>query len=340
MFARELQGVSDIVGIGRSSEAEMIARGGLKVIRGEAAAETLRVEAIGAEDFAHSIGSKYPDFIWLAVRNPVTEAVKSYYRNFSGKEKMPALILSQNGLSAVGDAQAALGEVLGQDASRVNIIRVSLINGVDAEFGGAAFVPCSGTTAGQSRTFKISYKLPIKLGFGFRGGGDEPSLARSLAEIFKAAGFKAEEFCGQDVAKMENSKLFTNLIGVAAAVGGVPADQGLRDKKIFEREVLMLREVVRAVKASGGGFVASFCGYPIRFLTWLMLLPVWMLMPFRGIFADIVAKGRNRPKDLTEIDYYNGEVVRMGRNSNVGTPVNDELVLSAKQLVSRSAKTK
>jgi len=71
-----------------------------------------------------------------------------------------------------------------------------------------------------------------------------------------------------------------------------------------------------------------------------MLMPFWMLIPLRGILANAVAKGRNRPKDLTEIDYYNGEVVRMGRSCNVKTPVNDELVLSAKQLVSQLKRSK
>jgi len=239
---------------------------------------------------------------------------------------MPALILSQNGLSAVGDAQVALREVLGQDASRVKIIRVSPINGIDAIF--------------DSRSFQISYKLPIKLGFGLVGGSGPSELTGALAAIFKNAGFKITEFYGKDVVKMENSKLFTNLIGVAAAVNGVAADQGLRNKEIFHQEVSMMREYIRTIKASGSGFVANFCGYPVDFLANLMLMPFWMLIPLRGILANAVAKGRNRPKDLTEIDYYNGEVVRMGRSCNVKTPVNDELVLSAKQLVSQLKRSK
>ncbi len=321
MFAREMQAGCDIVGVGRSDEAGMIARGGLKVKRGGNPSEDLKVAAVAEDGFAQAIGNNYPDYVWLAVRNPVTEAVKAYYRNFSGKNRFPVLVLSQNGLSAVEDAKAALREVLGQDAERVDIIRVSLINGIDAEFGG--------------RIFKISYKLPIKMGFGLWGREKDTGATAPLAKIFAAAGIKAKEFYGKDVAKMENAKLFTNLIGVAAAVRGMSADQGLRDKKVFQQEVMALREYVMAVKASGGGFAAELCGYPIGFLARVMLLPLWLIMPWRGIFADIVAKGRNRPKDLAEIDYYNGEVARMGRSCNVETPVNDGLVLSAKQILSQ-----
>lgn len=321
MFARELREASDVVGVGKQNEIEGVAFGGVKVERGGKEPEVLEVKAVTPADFGQAVQDKYPDFIWVTVRNPVTEAVKTYYRYFAGKEKIPVLILSQNGLSAVEDAKAALREVLGQEAERAEIIRVSLINGVDAIF--------------DSRVFHISYKLPIKLGFGLVGGSRPSEAINALAEIFKRAGFKATEFCGRDVAKMENSKLFTNLVGMAAAVNGLAADQGLRDKKIFRQEVLMMREYVKAVKAAGGGFVSSFCGYPIGFLAALMLMPFWLLNPFRGILADVVAKGRNRPKDLGEIDYYNGEVARLGRSCSVKTPVNDDLILSAKQLVSQ-----
>lgn len=321
MFAREMQAKCDIVGVGRANEVEMIARGGLKIKRGGNSSEDLKAAAVAADGFAPAIENKYPDYIWLAVRNPVTEAVKTYYSFFSGKDRFPVLVLSQNGLSAVEDAKAALREVLGPDAERVGIIRVSLINGVDAESDG--------------RVFKISYKLPIKMGFGLWNKGGNDGASKPLAEIFAAAGIKAKEFYGDDVAKMENAKLFTNLIGVPAAVSGMSADQGLRDKKIFQQEVMALREYVKAVRASGGGFAAQFCGYPIGFLARVVLLPLWLIMPWRGIFAGIVAKGRNRPKDLGEIDYYNGEVARMGRKYNVKTPVNDGLVLSAKQIMSQ-----
>jgi hypothetical protein len=131
---------------------------------------------------------------------------------------------------------------------------------------------------------------------------------------------------------MENSKLFTNLIGMAAAVNGMDAGQGLRDKKVFKEEVAALKEYVLAVKKSGGGFIDDFCGYPIKFLAGLMLCPVWLLLPWRGLLADIVAKGRNRPKDLSEIDYYNGEVVRLGKRVGAATPANEEIIAKAQAL--------
>ena len=325
MFARELQGVCDIVGVGLEREKEAVNRGGIKIQRNNnGIAKPLEVEAILAPDFGAAIEKKYPDFIWLAVKNPVAPAVKFYYSQFKGKEKIPALVLSQNGLLAISDAQTALNDALGQDADKIRIIRVSLSNGIDLRVDEAAYAP-AGATASQSGTFIISYKIPIKLGFGAIVG-----KATDIKEILQAARIKAQEFKGADVYKMENSKLFTNLIGMASATCGLTVSAGLRDKKTFEQEIAILKEYVSAVKASGGGFVDNFAGYPIKMLAEMVLLPTALLVPFRGIFERIVSKGRSRPKDLSEIDYYNGEAVKLGQAVGVPTPVNEEIIRRAK----------
>jgi hypothetical protein len=329
MFCREFQGGCDIVGVGLERETAMIARGSLKLSRGGLAPEALKVEAVCPDDFAAAIKKKYPDFIWIATRNPVTEAVKFYYRNFKGKKDIPALVLSQNGLSAIGDARAALSEVMGQEADNVRIIRVSLINGIDLKMenekmGQAAFASAE-VSASQSEASIISYKLPIRLGFGALAG-----TAADMKEILGSAQIKAQEFEGADVLKMENSKLFTNLIGMAAAANGMTVGAGFRDKGMFKMEVAMLREYVLAARAGRRGFLDNYAGYPIKLLAEIMLLPPGLLMPFRGLFERIVAKGRNRPKDLSEIDYYNGEAVKLGRRYGVPTPVNEAAVAKVK----------
>lgn len=320
MFARELQEASNIVGVGMKDEISRIAAGGVTVERSAAAPEILKVETVAVEDFAAATVHKFPDFVLFAVKNPVTEAVKSYYGYFRGEGRFPALILFQNGLSAINDAKTGLAEALGSDADRVRIIRMSLINGVDAEIGDG--------------TFRAIYKLPIRLGFGAVGN----QSAADIKEILVDAGIECEEFKGKGVFEMENSKLFTNLIGMAAAVDGVGVEAGLRDRKIFRREAAMLREYVLAIKAAGSGFSDSFCGYPIKFLAGLMLLPVWLLLPFRGLLARIVARGRNRPKDLGEVDYYNGEVVKLGKRFGVAVGENEKILADAKELLVQLSK--
>lgn len=316
MFCRELQGAAKIIGVGMEYEVGAINSGKIKIQRNGNPPETLKTEVVRAEDFAVAVSQNYPDFIWLAVKNPVAKAVESYYREFKGRENIPALVLSQNGLLAINDAKIGFRAALGQDADKVRIVRVSLINGVDLKMDGGATI--------------ISYKLPVKLGFGILDGQNS-----DFKDILQASRIRAQEFKGQDVLNMENSKLFTNLIGMVSAIRGVAADQGLRDKKIFKEEIAALGEYVRAVKKSGGGFVDDFCGYPIKFLAQMMLWPLWLLLPLRGLLADIVAKGRNRPKDLSEIDYYNGEVVKLGKQFNIPTPVNEAIVTKAKEILNK-----
>ncbi|UMX48092.1 MAG: hypothetical protein L7H18_00935 [Candidatus Nealsonbacteria bacterium DGGOD1a] len=329
MFCRELQGAARIIGVGMDREIEAINNGKIKTRRGAGQPEILKTEIVRSADFAVAAELNPPDFIWLATKNPVIETVKFYYRGFKGKEKLPALVISQNGLSAINDARAGLFEVLGQAADRVRIIRVSLINGVDLRAEGGVLAE---TAASPNGTSVISYKIPIKLGFGVIDG-----KSFDFKEILLAGRIKAREFPGAEVFEMENSKLFTNLIGMAAAVNGMDAGQGLRDKKVFKEEVAALKEYVLAIKKSGGGFVGDFCGYPIKFLAQMMLWPLWLLLPWRGLLADIVAKGRNRPKDLSEIDYYNGEVARLGKRAGVPTPMNEEIIAKAKEINNQRA---
>jgi hypothetical protein len=53
----------------------------------------------------------------------------------------------------------------------------------------------------------------------------------------------------------------------------------------------------------------------------------------RGFLGALVEKKRvGKPKDLSEIDYYNGEVVKLGKRFGIPTPVNEEIISRAKIL--------
>ena len=324
LFCRELQNAARMIGVAFPAEIENIKSGKAKIVRGKNLPEIFTAELVPPEDFGVAIVRNAPDFLWLAARNPVDKITAFYYRHFANQQNFPALVLSQNGLSAVVDAKKGLQEALGQDADKVAIVRVSLINGVDLNTDGDG-------------TLTIGYKLPIKLGFGttqtYIGGTDVNSSASlGLGEIFKEAGIGVREFRGKDVLAMENAKLFLNLIGMAAAANGADVAAGWRDKNIFKKEMAALREFVSAANAVRGGFAGKLGGYPVKLLARLALLPVCLLAPWRGILAGAVAKGRNRLKDLSEIDYYNGEVVRLGKKANVPTPVNEEIIAKARAL--------
>ena len=314
MFAKELGSVSRITGAGLDREIDTIARGGIIVQAGDLPARVLDVFAVRAAGYDQVALQLAPDYIFLTTRNPVGQIVKTYYKPFAGQDKVPTLIISQNGLSAIGEAKAALSEIFGANADRVGIIRISLIDPVDAQ-----------TVDGKTQ---IIYRLPIRLGFGAISKAD----TGEIAEVFKKAGLKTEQFLGDKVLAMERSKLYMNLIGMAAAVAGMPVAQGLSDLQVFKQEVLMLREYARAIKKTNGSFV-TLAGYPIGQIAFLLdNTPLSVLAMFRQQLVKIVAGHRNKkPKDTNEIDYYNGEVVRLGKAAGVPTPVNEGIVRRAKK---------
>lgn len=323
LFCRELKDVAKIIGVALSPEIEKIKSQKINIARGDDPPETFAAKIIAPDRFAQSIEANPSDFLWLTTRNPVDRITTFYYRHFAGKSRFPALILSQNGRSVIADAKKGLQDALGQESDKVQIIRVSLIYGIDMQ-------------ADADGTSVIAYKLPIKLGFGavdcarFHLARLQGETLRRLKEVFDKAGIKAQEFCGKEVLAMENTKLFLNLIGMYSAAEGVPVGDGWQNKEIFKKEIAMLREFVLAVKKSGGGFAADLGGYPVKLLAELTLLPTWLLSPCRKLFARAIVKGRNRPKDLSEIDYYNGEVVRLGKEVDIATPVNEDVIQKSK----------
>jgi len=309
MFAREFECVADVFGIGREAEIEIIKQGKLFIQRNRVEPEEFKGNVIKSAEFLENDFT--PDIIFLCTKNPICEAVKFYYRKV--KEKgvaFPALILSQNGLFAIEDAKNALIEVLGnKEAERVKIIRMVLFNPIDCkDLNGKIY---------------MSYSLPIKMGFGkVSGEGD----AQDIAEIFKEAKFEATQFNGEDVRNMEYSKLFLNLIGMASASRSLFVKNGFKNKEFFKDEVMALQEYIKAVYSSKGNFI-SFPHYPVKFLVFLFnYLPFSILSLLRGMLAKAITKNRGgKPKDLDEIEYYNGAVIKLGREIGIETPKNQEI---------------
>ena len=317
MFANELNSVSNVIGVGLDKEIDAIASGNIVISAGNLPPKTLNIQTVRAKEYAHSAKNLAPDYIFAAVRNPVGEIIKNYYRPFLGQKKLPVLILSQNGLSAINDARRALLDLFGSAANDAGIIRVSLLNPVDQKI--------------ENGKINISYSLPIRLGFGPVGNTN----TAKIAQVFQQAGFESKQFLADEIGAMEHSKLFLNLIGMAGAAAGLSVNDSFNNPKIFQREILMLREYIAAVKKDKESF-ASLGGYPIGQLAIVLQnTPLLVLTLLRRQFLKVYAKGHNnKPKDLGEIDYYNGEVIKLGHAVGVPTPINEEIVAAAKKRIS------
>jgi hypothetical protein len=153
----------------------------------------------------------------------------------------------------------------------------------------------------------------------------------NVSEIFKSENFEVFFVDRKNAKNMEYSKLFLNLIGMPSATYGLSIKDGFSKKEIFKEEILALREYKRVVRLSGGKFL-NFPGYPVKFFSFLISIPISFLSPFREILAEKIEKGRaGKKKDLDEIEYYNGAVLKMAKKLKVKVPINSKILERVKK---------
>jgi len=304
MFAFELSKSANVLGVGREKEIEAIRENKLFVQKKDKTPELFDIKAIKDTDF----GEINPDIIFLTTKNPISPVIKYYFEKFKGK-KIPALFISQNGIEAIEESKEALKEIFGENSKEIKIIRCVLFNPIGKE-------------EENDKTY-MKYSLPIRMAVSkVQGRGD----IKELMEIFEKADFKTTEFSQKDSKNLEFSKLFLNLIGMASASQGFSIKAGFKNKEIFKEEVRVLKEYIQVVKKSHGKFL-HFPHYPVKFLSvFIELMPIFLLIPARNVLVEFISKGRGgKSKDLDEIDYYNGGVVKLGDKIGVAIPINKKV---------------
>jgi ketopantoate reductase len=312
MFAFELKNSGKVFGIGRKEEIELIKEKKLFVKRGEK--EFLfRGETIGDFEFPKGISF---DILFLTVKNPVGPVVSYYYQKIKEENlKPPALFLSQNGIEAPKEAIFALKKIFGKEAEEIPVFRISLFNPIDKKIS-------------NGKNY-IVYSLPIRFAIAKVSGEKE---TKEILEIFKEnKDLEVFPFPQKEMNNMQYSKLFLNLIGMASATHGFSIRDGFLKKEIFKEEVEALREYKRIVFLKKGNFL-NFPHYPVKVFSFLISLPISFLYPFRNLLAKLLEKGRiGKLKDLDEIDYYNGGVVKMAKELGIEAPINFEILKRAKK---------
>jgi hypothetical protein len=251
------------------------------------------------------------------VKNPVGPVVFYYYQKIKEENlKPPALFLSQNGIEASKEALFSLEKIFGKEAEKIPVFRISLFNPVDKKI-----------SDGKNC---IVYSLPIRFAVAKVSGKNEE---KEILEIFRENRDLEVFFLPQrEMKNMEYSKLFLNLIGMASATHGLSIKEGFSKKEIFREEIEALREYKRIVFLKKGKFL-NFPHYPVRVFSFLISLPISFLFPLHNFLAKLIEKGRiGKLKDLDEIDYYNGGVVKMAEELGVAAPINFEILKRAKTL--------
>jgi ketopantoate reductase len=253
------------------------------------------------------------DFILISTKNPVSSVVRFYYERLGNK--IPDLVLSQNGFNAADDASKEIKEILGNDKiSSIRIIRIALFNAVS-----------------KNKNSVISYSLPIRLAVGVAYGRDD---IKDLLEIFRRSHIEFTYVAQHNVKNMEYSKLFMNLIGVPSHSHNLNIEEGFRNREVFIEEIKALKEYIAVIEAAGGKFL-NFNHYPVKFYAYIIkYVPVCILTLFRHVISRVILKNRSGKGkgNLDEIDYYNGAVVALGEKVGVPTPINKEIVNRIKKL--------
>ena len=307
MLAAELEKTADVLGIGRKKEIEAIKEGRLFTEARELPPKLFKGNIIEESEFLQNF---LPDTIFLTTKNPVSPALKYYYQKIKERGvKPPVLLLSQNGISAGKDAMDSLREIFGEDAKKIQVIRMNIFNPVDGKI--------------TEDKITISYSPPIVASFSKISGSGN---IREISQIFENANFKAKEFPPKKAKNMEFSKLFLNLIGIPSASRELSVKEGYENQEAFKEEIEALKEYIKVVKRSKGNFV-NFPKYPVKLLAFLFNhLPINLLLPFKKQLGKIISKDRKgKPKDLGEIDYYTGAIVSLGKKLEIETPINQKV---------------
>lgn len=305
MFASELKDVVEILGVGKKKGVKMIKEKKVYIERKGGKLEVFEGKVIQDTQFKEDF---QPDFIFLTTKNPVAGPIKFYYRKLKNAKKIPALLISQNGLSPLEDAKRTLKEIFGKDSEKIKVVRIVLFNPIQKEE--------------VKNKILIIYSLPIRIALAKASGQGE---IKDLIEIFKKSNFDVEVFPEKEAKNLEFSKLFLNLIGMASASRDISVKAGFLNPEIFREEILTLKEYIKVVKTSGGKFL-NFSHYLVKFLTILGLLPVNLLSVFRPLFSRIISQERGeKPKELDEIEFYNGAVVKLGKKLGIKTPINEKI---------------
>jgi len=302
MFFQELKDSFDVWGISTKEDIDLIKKG--KVwIKKDNEKSPLEGNLISGEEFNLSL-----DFLFITVKNPVSPIISFYFKIIREKKlKLPAIFLSQNGIEAGEEAISVLKEIFEEKVKEIPIFRISLFNPVDKER--------------EEERIYISYSLPVKMAISQIHG---PKI--DVSSIFDKEKFHVFFVDSKNSKNMEYSKLFLNLIGIPSATYGFTVKEGFWKKEIFKEEILALREYKKIVKMYGGKFL-NFPGYPVKLFSFLISLPISFLMPFRQILATKIEKKREgKKKDLDEIDYYTGAILKLAKKIKVKTPINSKIL--------------
>lgn len=185
--------------------------------------------------------------------------------------------------------------------------------------------------------FNVFYKGEGHFHCGTEGNiavEDPSGLCKSLIQIFEEASLPVAVY--HNLLPVQYGKLIMNLNNAVNALSGIPLKQQLSERDYRLVTAKVLAEALSVLNAEGIKPARTGKVIP-KLMPTIMKLPnaVFQLVAASTLKIDPEARS-SMFEDLalgrkTEIDFLNGEIVRLGRKNNISTPVNDHIVLLIKQ---------
>ncbi|MBE7452224.1 MAG: 2-dehydropantoate 2-reductase [Kofleriaceae bacterium] len=153
--------------------------------------------------------------------------------------------------------------------------------------------------------------------------------ARTLLAALRAAGLHLEERA--DLGPDQWSKLVVNLNNAVSALSGAPTRQLLLSPG-YRRVVAAVVDEALAVLRAAGLPTARFRGLPLRIMPTILRLPTPLVRVVTRAQMKVDPEARSSMwEDLTrgrptEVDYLNGEIVRLAARTGVAAPLNRRIV--------------
>jgi len=193
-------------------------------------------------------------------------------------------------------------------------------------------------------TVMVPYNVVYQVGGKFHCG-TEGSLycqnseqAKPLKTLADNAGLGFE--LKDDMASILWGKLLLNLNNPINALSGIPLKQQLESatfRKVLRKSMLEGMAVLKAA----GITPAQVAAVPMRVIPVILSLPNWLFKRVAQKMLAMDPKARSsmwedlQNKRPVEVDYINGEIVKLGKQLNVNTPMNERLIKLVKEAQDR-----
>jgi 2-dehydropantoate 2-reductase len=287
----------DVTLVARKEHVDAIHQSGLR-IEGALGAFTVPVRAAEALDFR-------PDLVLLSVK---TQDVATACEQMKPNARDVPIITLQNGVRS--------DDIVASFFPKEYILSAVVM------FNGQYLKPGQVTYGGGG---------PLVIGEAFTDNGPR---VREIAELLRRA---IPTEVSDNIRGAHWTKLLQNNLGNGLeAITGLPVIEVMRDADVRKIGLLSVKESYQVIKKAGfrpgplPGLIA-----PVLLLARAPLsVGMWMLSKSGGSVKSVVGSTVQslRRGRTTEIDYLNGEIVRLGKEIGIETPFNSKVVEMVKEV--------